>query len=358
MPELEARMRLRPLAESLATYFQTLDDSLSKLSEGKEGYLPGLPQWCLSRRRITLACSRDGEGVVLRVKADPSLQADEIEFHEIRDRAHLNELSAPWTANYEPHQLKRSPFMMMFGFSMGEDDPLAMPSKDPDLSGWGRMQGVEAEFTVEKATAEAIAFWNTALIGAKDGQSFPEAVEAALSRLSSMIHQKAFRERRLHRLLRDHGDRLLPHASGIFFEHSLEQEDGTTRVADFILKREEGLPALLVELEAPVHKILTKKGELTKEAQHARHQIGEWVAAIDRVPHKNAVGPMAFLSGPKARLVVIGRGLDQKERLLQERFNDTVFWTWDMLLQAARERWNRTIADQYRALGRDPVKLF
>lgn len=72
----------------------------------------------------------------------------------------------------------------------------------------------------------------------------------------------------------------------------------------------------------------------------------------------NATGELSFLAGPKQRLVVMGRGLEKRSQLENTRFSDTTFWTYELLLAQARERWNEQLDEQYRLLGLTPQRPF
>ena len=98
------------------------------------------------------------------------------------------------------------------------------------------------------------------------------------------------------------------------------------------------MPGWLIELETPHTKVLRTDGDLTAHANHACQQIGDWVRVIDRNPRLNAAGEFDFLLGDKQRLVVIGRGLEHRKRLLEMRYRDTAMWTYDLLLEQARKR--------------------
>ncbi len=122
--------------------------------------------------------------------------------------------------------------------------------------------------------------------------------------------------------------------------------NGDKRKADFILQREEGFPPMLIELENPKSKMFTSKGELSSKANHAKHQIADWVRFIDLNP-ENCKGEMSFLQGQKrTRLVIMGRGLGFYKEMSDSRYTDTIMWTYDMLLKEAKENWNKNIAAQ------------
>jgi hypothetical protein len=67
---------------------------------------------------------------------------------------------------------------------------------------------------------------------------------------------------------------------------------------------------------------------------------------------------LAFLTGEKQGLVIIGRGLGDREQLLETKFGETVVWTYDLLLDEARGRWNANVQEQYRLLGLPPERPF
>ena len=115
---------------------------------------------------------------------------------------------------------------------------------------------------------------------------------------------------------------------------------------------------MLIELESPVYNIFRKNGDLTAEANHAKGQIAGWVSFIDQDARTNASGEFSFLAGPKQRLVVMGRGLEDRSRLENTRFSDTTFWTYELLLAHARERWNDQIEAQHKLVGLPPHRPF
>ncbi len=122
------------------------------------------------------------------------------------------------------------------------------------------------------------------------------------------------------------------------------------RVADFILKRNGGFPPLLIEIENPAHRLFIKSGDLSSHANHARSQLAEWNSFISQ-DSRNVQGKFAFLAGPKEGLVIIGKGLDEKDRMLNTRFSGTLFWTYDFLILYARMRWNSVLETQCKLLG-------
>lgn len=359
MPELEARVALRPLEARLREYLASIDASLTRLSHGQEGVLARVPAWCLSGRHVRLAANRDGRGVLVRVVPTAEVAEDLVTFEEVETSAQVSAFIAPWKTDLHPSRLSVTPFALFGPMRLTlVGDPMAPPIEDAgEMIGFGRRADAESMFSEDRAKQDAIEMWNSVVHTLPQNGSFISVARGVFVRFAASIRQKSFRERRIHRLLRDHPRLLLPAHKKLFFEHWLYLDE-EARKADFILEREIGLPALLVELEAPVHRILRKDGGLTAEATHARDQIAEWVSFIDQDAQRNAGGEMNFLAGPKQRLVVIGRGVEDQATLLRQRFTDTSFWTYDLLLQQARLRWNDLFAEQCRQVGRPELRPF
>ena len=359
MPELEARLVMRDLESRLREYFSALDNALDVLSHGKEGLLTKVPAWCLAHREVSLGTNRDGRGVVVKIAPKETLEEDVYRFEELETLSQLRVLIRPWKADFEPSRLSHIDFALFGPMYMGYvNDSLAPPPLDQqDVIGYGNRTTAEGMFDIESGKKDAIELWNGALTGVSSNGSFISEAKAVFGRFATSIRLKAFRERRIHRLLRDHAGLLLPTHKRLFFEHELWLGQAM-RKADFILERETGFPALLVELESPVHQVFRRDGNLTHEATHAKEQIAEWTSFIDRDVQRNAQGEMLFLAGPKQRLVVIGRGLEHRDLLLKQRWTDTSFWTYDLLLDEVRDRWNDTLAEQCRQVGRSLLRPF
>jgi hypothetical protein len=220
----------------------------------------------------------------------------------------------------------------------------------PDLFAFVGIDQIEGAFSPHAAKEQALDLWNQTVFGQPSGQaSFVECLRSIFDRFFNLVKRKSFVERRIHRYLRDHARFLLPDHRRCLFEHDLVLQ-GQKRPADFILERDAGLPALLIELETPSARLFTTQGEPTKQTNHARAQIAEWVRFIDENP-QNTDGDMAFLRGPKDRLVVISTGLEWVTKMLESRYTDTILWTYDLLLREAKVRWNVLIAAQRSALG-------
>ena len=113
-----------------------------------------------------------------------------------------------------------------------------------------------------------------------------------------------------------------------------------------------------VDFTGPVHKVFTKNGDLTAQSNHARQQVSEWVKYVENEPQTNASNEHLFLTGPKERMVIIGRGLDIREKLIDTKYDGVTFWTYSLMLEEARNRMNDRLASQYKLLGLEAVKPF
>jgi hypothetical protein len=264
----------------------------------------------------------------------------------------LVNLVAPWVPDFGLERLSTIPFVEygdMRVEAVGE--PLMAPLvTSPGLIGMGRSDEAITAFSEESAKRNAINDWNTALTGKRRSGSFVHEARTVFDKLHAIIRRKAFLERRIHRFLREHSALVLPAFKKCFFEHYLFL--GSDRLtADFILEREAGIPGILVELESPVHRVFRADGDWTAKVTHARGQIAGWERFIRQAPERNAQEEMAFLAGPLQRLVIIGRGVEHSERLVDSRYSDTTVWTYDLLIAEAKARWNNTLEQQYTLLG-------
>jgi hypothetical protein len=115
---------------------------------------------------------------------------------------------------------------------------------------------------------------------------------------------------------------------------------------------------MLIELENPKSKMFKNNGEWSFGANHAKYQIAEWVKFIDQNP-ENANGKMDFLTGPnKERLVIMGRGLNFLDKMKDSKYSDTIMWTYDLMINEAKENWEKIIINQCKLLNLDPPELF
>jgi hypothetical protein len=343
--------------EFVSDYFHELDAAIEKLSQGREGLVADLPDWVLSPRKITVCITSDREGVALRVEPTEDLESDEIEWIENASPNVLDAAMAPWS--FERTNISKTPFFMIGEMlAVQADNPIAPPAVlNKGLIGCGQVADFIQSFSPEKAREESINLWNAAILSDVKPGNFVHKTKQVFKTFAAIIRRKSFLERRIHRYLNEHARLLLPPHKKCYYEHRILQGSNERRI-DFLLEREPGMPSILVELESLVHQIFKKNGESTAETNHAKSQIAEWISFIDMDSAANASGDFSFLAGPKQRLVVIGRGLENREQLINSKFSDTTLWTYDLLLEQARDRWNNELENQYRIVGMPQVRPF
>lgn len=346
------------IASQIVDYYSTLDKALERISNLKERRLAKLPPWQLTNRNIKVGITPDNKGIVIKVTPDPTLEQDVIVVGEISNNDDLNAMTAPLIISTPVAKISKNQAFMIGNMTLIPDNPLIPPPDvDKSLFAYGNITSVLLQFTKEKATEEALTYFNRDDFQNEKSGSYIEEVRNIYFRCHSMIKRKAFLERRIHRYINEYSKVLLPSHKKCYFEKDVFF-GGDKRTADFILERETGLPPILVELESPVHRVFRKNLEFTSEVNHAKSQIAEWVKFIENNPLINASNDFSFLSGPKERLIIIGRGLENKKKLIDSKYTDTTIWTYDLLLEQAKERMNSEIIAQCKLLGIEILKPF
>jgi len=352
---------LKSIKKQIAEYLSIVDSSIDLLSNRSEGALSKLPSWLQSTRKINIGYTSDFEGFVIKIEPNVKVKKDEFHFHKISSASDASKILAPM--NYKgtsPNRLQpEDSFLLISELSIVEvDNPIAPPVLDSrNMFGWGRKRGLLNSFLPTKAKEQAIDLWNKSLLPEAGEGNYIHNVTSILRRFSSIVRRKSFIERRIHRYINTHRDVLLPVHKKCYYEHRLFFEEDY-RDADFILEREQNLPAILIELESPVHKVFTKSGDLTAAVNHARNQISEWIKFINNNLARNASGDLDFLRGPHQRLVIIGRGLEHSELLKDTKYNDTIIWTYDLMISEAKAMLNKALSNQYRLLNMKEIHPF
>lgn len=341
------------MEDLVAAYFAEMDAALTKLSHGKEGRISNLFPWNLCVRRIAVGKLLGYDYYLLKAMPEESLEADSVtsvtlttenEIYQFLDPCFLDIVPLVKDACLTGKDLS----FEIAGVTIHQEDDNKL-SKLPVAKFDGIIMcfnenSISDMFSAKKAKEAALDLWNNTENGLEPNISFLSNLQNIFNRFSKVIKLKAFKERRVHRFINSHANILLPSFKNLFYEHELIYQ-GSKRVADFILERETGFPALLIELESPVHKVFKDKGGYTAPVNHAREQISEWVYFIEHEP-SNCVGKMQFLTGSKQRLIVIGKGLDNLEEMVRSKYTDTIIWTYDVLLNEAKERWNKDLFAQ------------
>lgn len=349
---------LLEMGDRVMQYLHTLDDAVELLSLHEEGDLAQLPGWYLTHRRVTVGYDAQYGGLALSVIPDDSLSQDELRTVAISSFADYDQVVGGdgWQLSGSRQGLASQGFTLFGDLTLTSEDRLAAAVHEPALKGWGALASLGDTFSDETAKADAVDAWARAHTGLPRSGSIVLELKRIFDTFQAIVKRKAFLERRIHRFLYAHKAVMLPEHQTGYSEVVLRLGE-ESRKADLVLQREEGMPAWLIELETPAVEVVRQNGDLTAPANHACQQIATWVRFIEQNP-ANTAPPFDFLQGPKQRLVIIGRGLEHRERLLQTRYDDTLVWTYDILLDGAKRRWAEGINSQRALVGLPRIPLF
>jgi hypothetical protein len=150
-----------------------------------------------------------------------------------------------------------------------------------------------------------------------------ERLYQILEAYKSIIDEKSYKERTIHRFLFEHPFILESGKKQIFYEHPLKDENGNVcyRI-DFVIELTTGR-YILVELENPKHELFTSKGEFRQIVNHAENsQVLQWMLWIRQ--HFNLIaGTFPGIVAPEG-LIIVGRSsnLDIEQRNLIRMWNE------------------------------------
>lgn len=347
-------MSIRSLVEA---YFEEVDIAVEILSNKHESAFSQLMPWVLAPKRIQIALIETADLYIVMAERRDDLDEDYVTEITVNDSSQL-QLEGPWVTFKLEGRYKNYVYWLGPMEVQEADNKFAQPSfLFAGTMAWVSRDRIAGVFSVESARKMAVDIWNASVTGLQPSDSFMACLQSLINRLRDLSKRKGFKERKIHRFINENATIFLPDHERCFFEHHLYL-GGETRKADFILQRSEGQPALLIELESPVHKVFTKRGDYTSEVNHARGQMDDWVRFISE-NSENVKGEMAFLGGPLDRLVVIGKHLENYDRMLNSRYGDTLIWTYEVLAKTTVTRWNRVITEQCKLLGMSaPEKLY
>lgn len=341
---------------TFAKYFQEIDNSFDILSNLNEGKIIDLPSYAFGTRFISIFKLGKSNYYLIKIVVDNTLEEDKGYTGEINNNAEIQKITYPIVCDFDLNNIPDDYGFVIDKLHMKEvGNPNALPVIDDTMLAIVREDRFEETFSIQKAKESAINTWNNKEKGLDTTYSFVHNLKKIFDRATLIIKRKSFLERRVHRFIEAHKTYILPSFQKCYYEHELFLED-ERRVADFIIERETGFPALLIELENPAQPVFKKNKELTHQAHHAVSQINEWVSYIDR-DSRNVANDMEFLSGNKDRLIIIGRGLDNIQEMKNSKFSGTTVWTYDLLFEEAKKRWNRVIIEQCKAIGIEEPNL-
>lgn len=346
-------------ANKVIEYFRVLDSALENLSKKQEQKITGLPSWALSYRDIYIGmCDKDN---LFIIKAIPNenLTQDNLIISYPQNDLELAELCAPWEVSFSLSSCPKDCSLIL-------GDAILQNAENRFASPLNYTKGLYAiitrnrfgeTFNTEIAKRDAFDMWNIAFNNLPKAVSFVKEAQEVFTRFKCLIRRKSFLERRIHRYINSYRSLILPQHKKCFYDYKIFLA-GEYRKADFILEREKGMPALLIELENPSFKLFKQNGELTAQANHAKNQIAEWIKFIEQNPEQNAKGEMDFLNGPKQRLVIMGKGMEHLKKMVNSRYSDTIMWTYDLFIQEAISRLNSIVNEQCKILGIEYPRKF
>jgi hypothetical protein len=338
--------------ETVGKYLDELDSSFDKLSHKYEGKISGLPSYAFNKRHITILKFNNLDYFFIKVISDKSLDTDKAFTGLVSTNEELYKNSYPLEFDFD-FDFKNPPKdygINVVNVNVREVENInSLPVVDYCVLCVVSSDRFFDWFSLDKAKERALNEWNNEGSSFDKNYSFVNNLTKIFDKFELILNRDSFVERRLHRYINTHSLYFLPSFNKCFYEHELYL-NGEKRVADFILERESGFPPLLIELESSFHKVFKKNEELTYHANHAGEQIKEWVKYIES-NSDNCKSGMDFLTGPKDRLVVVGRGLECEEAMRDSKFGNNKVWTYDMLIQEAKKKWNKLIIDQCKIVG-------
>ncbi|MDP9311498.1 MAG: DUF4263 domain-containing protein [Chloroflexota bacterium] len=128
-----------------------------------------------------------------------------------------------------------------------------------------------------------------------------------LEQYHSIINERNYRERVVHRFLRDHPVLLIPNKKKMWYEYDLREKRKLKYKMDFVIELTTER-YLLVELENPNHRLFTSTGDFTQAVNHAERQVSDWIRWI-RQNQARMQQELPGIDAPEG-LIIIGRGTD------------------------------------------------
>lgn len=340
--------------EHLIKYFNELDDGFKKISHLKEHGISNLPQYVFNKKIIELYKLGDLDYLFIKAYADKNLKENFAKQAIISSEDELLKHTYPMVFDFEFNNPKYNYTVLSTYANIREVDNInALPVLEYCIFGIIPSDQFFDLFSKEKAKERVIKEWNDFNKIIDTNYSFVYNLKKIFDKLELMLNDHDFTERKLHRYIKEHARYILPAHKNCYFEHALYLS-GEKRVADFILEREEGLPPMLIELENAFQPVFKKNQESTQYTNHAKEQISEWVQYIEE-NSENAKNEMQFLTGTKEKLTIIGRGLNNDVK--KQKYNNSMIWTYDILIKEAKDRWNKIIEDQCKTIGLKNINL-
>lgn len=358
-------MTIEEVVLYVKNYFDTISESIAKLSNKNEKHLRRIPLWCIHQDILILYFPKVER---LKIYVNPYTEKMDTTLIIINNRQEFSEkidfvnnwLKQGNAGGFIPtltdtmYPARNETSVAVVGVRIGssENEFGGLPSINQHYAHLLSQHEIVDKFSTDSAKMNALNNWNSAVIGktVSTTDRYDTNIVATIEVLEKMIRKKRFLERNIHRYINEYSHIVLPPHKKCYFEKKIYDSNDNYEVADFILERDIGMPALLIELENPTMKVFRVNNELTAEANHAKNQIANWARFID-TNSENQKGEFEFLAGKKSRLVIGGRGLENIEQMRNSNHEDTTIWTYELLIREAKMRWNKELEHQYNVIG-------
>lgn len=187
----------KDLLNIVSRYFIEIDNSLEKLSHGKEEYIKSLPSWVLCHRIINIIHFLGTDNYMIEVMPDDSLEKDRLEYKEIEEKRGWRGLIAV------SEDLLISDGVFEGGIEPGDiaisGGPLGL-FQEVFRGKRNYLKGniIPIRYSIDSAKSDTINIWN-ASINSLPNSNFIGALNDIFKRFTSIISHEAFREKKTHR---------------------------------------------------------------------------------------------------------------------------------------------------------------
>lgn len=168
-------------------------------------------------------------------------------------------------------------------------------------------------------------------------QEITHRLHSILAQYKSIVTEKNYKERVIHKFLKDHPILLFPTKKRLLYEYRLVAGKKLKYKVDFIIELTTGR-YILVELENPQHKIFTKTGDYTAIVNHAEKQVEDWIHYV-LTNYDTIKNQLPGIIAPEG-VVIIGRSnsftAEQQEKIRVHNEKHSIkLYTYDNLAEEA-----------------------
>jgi hypothetical protein len=168
-------------------------------------------------------------------------------------------------------------------------------------------------------------------------QEITDRLHDILHQYKSVVNEKNYKERVIHKFLKDHPILLFPTKKRLLYEYRLVAQKRLKHKIDFIIELTTGR-YILVELENPKHRIFTKAGDYSAIVNHAEKQVEDWIHFL-RINRESVEEDLPGIIAPEG-VVIIGRSnyftSEQLEKIrIRNEKHSVKLFTYDDLAEEA-----------------------